>query len=506
MKPRISSDQSLRLLGLGLVLTAAWQAHAQQPTLQPGPFMERTLTQWTVSEFQPDINLGGRVNSIAVRPQNNNLILVASTGGLMRSDDGGANWKRVETLPVFWTHSVAFLPGTPQVVLLTAADDFKAASGGGIWRSIDGGKSWAQVQFPGGIKDRLTAFGLSIAPDSGAVYVACNLGCLVSTDGGAGWSYVDVFPSGGAVLAVAALGSKHVLAGGPGGIRRSDNGGVSWTPTANGPAAISDMHAFGSCAPFAPQTAYVAEDYTHLYYTEDFGDHWTQIPSAPASNDKAGGIAFVKPVPHVYLDGNTPRTGVNLFYGNRLRVYYLWCPPDPLTGKLNYTGKWANMEGYHDDTRDLAFNSLNVPVLLGTDGGLHATNNGGINWTWVGGGQHGYNALQITEINGQTVWGGDLGVHDLYFGTQDNYFWSSFDGGKTWKSNGVEGGFIDGLRKVSPGEARITYCDFGGGRPATTFRTRSFAMRRPGPTLLERTVTAATARRKSSAPGCTSRG
>ena len=47
---------------------------------------------------------------------------------------------------------------------------------------------------------------------------------------------------------------------------------------------------------------------------------------------------------------------------------------------------------------------------LATDGGLHATSDGGNSWTYAGGGRAGYNALQVTEIKGQLI--EDVGRHD----------------------------------------------------------------------------------------------
>jgi len=65
-----------------------------------------------------------------------------------------------------------------------------------------------------------------------------------------------------------------------------------------------------------------------------------------------------------------------------------------------------------------------------------------MNWTFVGGGRSGYNALQITEVKGQ--WIGDIGRYDRYFGTQDNDLWSSSDDGASWqKGLCCEGFFIE---------------------------------------------------------------
>ena len=55
---------------------------------------------WSIREFQPDIANGGRANTIAVNPSNNDIIIVASeSGGLFRSTNRGTTWHHVDSLP-----------------------------------------------------------------------------------------------------------------------------------------------------------------------------------------------------------------------------------------------------------------------------------------------------------------------------------------------------------------------------------------------------------------------
>jgi photosystem II stability/assembly factor-like uncharacterized protein len=419
-----------------------------------GPRAPGFFTTWTVSEFQPDIPNGGRANCIAVHPKNNSVLFVASeSGGVFHSTDRGQNWKHVDGLPPFLTNGIAFLPGKPQVMLATAGDDFKTAGGGGVWRSTDGGTSWSQTKAPAGITGRLSAYEISIAPDTKAVYVGSEFGCLLSTDEGASWKLLDVFKGGDRrVFAVVALGDKHVLAGGPGGVCRSDDAGTTWSTPVTGPAGIFDIHALGR-SPLSRKSAYVADGNTNLFHTEDAGKSWAQIKSAPTGGGGCGGICFVFAVPRTL---SAKVKGIELYFSNRCGTARLFCPVDARTGRVSYTGKWENLKVDHGDTRHLAFDSANRPLLLGTDGGLHETKDGGANWAFVGGGRHGYNALQITEVTGQTI--DAVGRHDLYFGTQDNHLWSSGDSGKTWKFGMCcEGFFIECQRRVATvADAKIT--------------------------------------------------
>jgi hypothetical protein len=125
---------------------------------------------------------------------------------------------------------------------------------------------------------------------------------------------------------------------------------------------------------------------------------------------------------------------------------------------------WQHLALDHVDTRDLAFtNGKNrQPLLLATDGGLHKTVNGGLNWSLTGGGHNGFNALQITEVKGQ--WITTIPRYDLYFGTQDNYVWASSNGGTSWSNHvGGEGFFIENQRRLAnPFESTTTFVLCGG--------------------------------------------
>jgi sortilin (neurotensin receptor 3) len=149
--PRTSIIRTFRLL---IAICAATLAASVDQVRSQSIF-----AKWTVSEFQPDIQRGGRANTFAVHPSNDDIVFVASeTGGLFRSNDRGVRWRHVDNLPSFKTNSVAFVPSNPDTVIVTTSDDFKVNGGGGVWRSTDGGASWTQaaIAFPAGVAGRLS--------------------------------------------------------------------------------------------------------------------------------------------------------------------------------------------------------------------------------------------------------------------------------------------------------------------------------------------------------------
>jgi len=235
------------------------------------------------------------------------------------------------------------------------------------------------------------------------------------------------------VYSVLARANNLVLAAGPMGVRRSLDGGSTWKLPAYRPGGtFTDMHALGGDSDFfAQDQAYVVNSDTELWYTEDDGNHWAQIASAPLGGGACGGISFVKAV------ANT--SSLDLYFGNRCWPEKLTAPAIPGTNHFDYSGQWRQLSVDHKDARDLAFDSVRQPLLLATDGGLHNTADGGLSWQLVGGGRNGYNALQITEVRGQ--WIDDIERYDMYFGTQDNDLWSSSDEGATWEFGAAPEGF-----------------------------------------------------------------
>jgi len=422
------------------------------------PSEAKFVTIWRLSENQAAIKQGGRANTIAINPTDVNQMFVASeSGGLFRSIDRGAHWKHVDSLPVIFTQAVVFVPTNPNILLVSAQADFKANNGGGVWRSADGGVTWNQMQltvpnFPG----RLNAHEISIMPGSGTIVVGTSQGVFLSTDTGLTWTFSNVFNAGNRTVFAVLATPNRIYAGGPSGVRIATGPGFStWASPVldpGGNAGIWDIHAFGR-SPLSSSHAFVVNGATDLFRTEDGGNIWTVIPSAPPGGGGCGGISFIKAVNRFVSN----RRFIDLYYGNRCWLHRLAAPVSGTTA--NYTGTWQRSEIDHADTRDLAFVN-EVPELLGTDGGLHKTLDRGVHWNYAGGGREGgFNALQVTEVKGQLV-----GINqDLYIGTQDNNLWALNIWANVWNHYGAEGFYIDAERRVpTANESKITFTACGG--------------------------------------------
>ncbi|MEA2462790.1 MAG: hypothetical protein QOJ98_537, partial [Acidobacteriota bacterium] len=421
---------------------------------------------WSVEESQPPLAQGGRTNSVAVNPLDRNLMLAASdSGGLFRSLDAGTTWRHLGGLPVVYTQSVAYLPADPAIVLVSAKADFKTVNGGGVWRSTDGGTTWGQVDLPVPDSNRLSAYGISAVGDD--VVVGTSEGIFVSTDGGVHWEYSDPFGVSDSRVFTVLLtpgNPSRIYAGGPSGVRLNTLPLGAWDSPVTSIGGLWSMHAFGR-SPLSASHAFVTTGHL-LWRTENRGVNWTLISSAPQPAPPCAGTPFVKAA--LRSKGATPLF-LDLYYGNACDLHRLYVRvfPGP-----DYSGTWQQLAVEHD-VRDLALFGA-VPVLVASNGGVHKTADGGLNWTYTGGGTGGYNALQITEVKGQFVRNPgtpNVSQLDLYFGTQDNNVWAMRFPGIIQGSQKSAGFYLDmGPTVQSEAESRITYVACGPCQPYRTDR------------------------------------
>ncbi len=417
----------------------------------------------------PDSGSGGRVNGIAVDPNNASVMYAATEwGGIYKSIDGGANWEKLDGHRPVVTWDVKVNPGDSNRVYATSFYDGRATSLSGINVSTDGGATWTRpatavppVGFCAIAADRteLSAFGISIDPTNSArIYVGTSCGLAVSTDGGDTWSYST--PGGTAAVRIwdvvaAGDGFGADMCGDAGHYYRSTGG--SWTAGTGLPSGLCSM----AVSPYSiDNTNLFATVGNNIYETTD-GFTWTQTRTNPLPQGRIPFVATNKrstaPAGQVFdlwfgdtslyrVQCNSGATGAKCGTGNNPP----WSPQVLVCSVTTTTtctvdancpaGESCKKDGYtravggHDDMGSIVFNPSAAndacPLLMSSDGGVY------LNTLSTSPACH-TPAWEQPTVTPHALWpfsldGANLaGVDDdhVYFGNQDNGVFGTFDAG-----------------------------------------------------------------------------
>lgn len=218
------------------------------------------------------------VQQVRINPLNRNTLYAATTEGVYRSYDRGANWTQILSV-LMATDVVINKKDTTQ--LLAACGNFKSA-GFGIYRSTNSGTTWSLI--PGGQsiysgKAMLETYEANTSTVYASVADSTTGvgGLWRSTDFGATWALINsdaIFGVQGwysHYVAVNAVDSTKILHAGLS-LNKSINGGVSFAGSAGG---YSDNHNYAR-DPVHPDFLYVVND-NGIFRSTNFGDSFINI-------------------------------------------------------------------------------------------------------------------------------------------------------------------------------------------------------------------------------------
>ncbi|MDX6708461.1 MAG: hypothetical protein QOI48_4307 [Solirubrobacteraceae bacterium] len=205
------------------------------------------------------------------------IVAGGNAGAVVLSDDGGLTFGRIGSR----------LPGTfSRLRSTTQGAAFAAGDDGALARSTNSGASWSRVDVP--TSEALVDVAFA-SPTTG--YALDSAGALFrTTNGGTGWSTLDTGTTA-KPAAIAAPTDQRVLLFGPTGIRRSNDGGGSFTTVRGKAVAKTKLNGFDRAG-----SALFAYGYTALLRSTDGGATWTAIKDP----------------------GTPPRRGVKRRFGQRL--------------------------------------------------------------------------------------------------------------------------------------------------------------------------------------------
>lgn len=418
-------------------------------------------------------NVGGRINTIAVDPSDNDTWYVGcAAGGIFKTTDAGANWDPIfDDQPFLPIGDIEIDPHNPKVIYAATGDPNVSGFpfvGDGLWRSTDAGDTWTNI----GLEETRILSRVRVHPmDSNLLFAAAmglpmaktpDRGIYKSTDRGATWNRVlyisdstgmsDLLIDPNNPDRVWACGwdrlrtNFYSIVYGPGArIYRSLDGGLNWSPIYGVPGAeqcrigldqdptdpdhlLAQVVAGGSSSAPLFETDALIESF-------DGGDTWTAYDvSTPNSNSAMGGFGwyFAKPRFNPYVPGTVHILGIALWRTTNSGSSWNLLAPTNLV---------------HADKHDMVWLDATT-ALLATDGGLYRTTNGGSSWT------------RVDDIPNTQFYRATLNPHasgEIWGGAQDNGTNSSPSSGTDWSFRFGGDGFHADFNPTDPNTVFVEY-------------------------------------------------
>ncbi len=158
---------------------------------------QNTLSAVTWQAIGPD-DIGGRIRSIAVDPNDANTVYCGSVGGgVWKSTNAGGSWfptgDGADNLVI---GCIAIDPNNPNIIYAGTGEgyfNYDALRGAGILKSTDAGASWVLLTTfsgtpGGGVPDYINDIYIR-SDNSSLLWAATNSGLFRSTNAGGGWSF-----------------------------------------------------------------------------------------------------------------------------------------------------------------------------------------------------------------------------------------------------------------------------------------------------------------------------
>ena len=316
----------------------------------------------------------GRINAIAVDPNNPNIWYVgAPAGGIWKSTDAGSSWENLfDDFLQIGVSGIAIDPNDSNTIYIATGDDDAGDSYSiGVFKSTDGGASWAATGF-GPDQTNLSSLlnEIVIDPtDSNILWVGSNLGLRKSIDGGATW---DLKLSGNITDFKLKPGSPNtVYAVSNNKFYKTSDGGENFPevidpalPDASGRRVLGVSEA-------NPEVVYIltAERFNYsfqgLYRSDDSGETFYQTDNT--TNIMESSQAWFD------LAMEVSPTNADEVYMGCLNV---WKSVDG-GNSFDRLNSWSsNTPSYtHADIHTLKF--FNNALYAGTDGGIYVSEDGG---------------------------------------------------------------------------------------------------------------------------------
>lgn len=395
---------------------------------------------------------GGRIADIEAADENPHIIFVgAATGGIFKSKNNGVTWRPVFDAPgrSLSIGDIDIAPSDSKIIWVgtgeSNSESEPASVGSGVYKSIDCGETWKYM----GLKETYHIGRVAVHPkNTDIVFVAAlghtwgpnpERGLYRTRDGGISWQkvlyinpdvgVVDVAiePDGHVLYAATYQRRRHAwghLRGGPeSGLYRSMDGGNTWEKLRKGLPEGKTGRIGIDISRSHPHIVYAVIENKDggIFRSEDRGLSWTRVNKMNASTYWYG---------RVHIDPCNPDK--------------IWVMGTNLSVSID-GGKTVTHEGsakdIHVDHHTIWIDHKNTKhVILGNDGGLYISYDGGKSWGFI-------DNLPITQCYAIAV--DYRNPYFVYCGLQDNGRWGipsrTYSGLGILNSDAVYVGWGDGF-------------------------------------------------------------
>jgi len=371
--------------------------------------------------------ISGRTNAIAFHPFDPNIFYIASAGGgVWKTTNGGTNWTVLtDGLSNLAGGDIAIDPTNPNVLYFGSGEQNYSADshyGDGIFKSTNAGITWVQVA-PYSMCSKYSEIIVDPA-NPNIVYAGGAAGVFKSTNAGASWS--TVLSLGNINAMVMDFTNSQILyitssaSTGVGAVRKTTNGGTTWTNLSGGlptsgagraPMVMSDADNLTLYVGFAASSG---GSLLGLYKTTNGGDNWTLQNNTTNYMGTQGWYDNALAI----RSGSTTTVVVG-----GLDLYSSTNSGTTLTKKTTWSTSFAE-QFCHADIHSLAYNPLNNRLYCCSDGGIYSSSNDGANWV-------DHNAT-ISTLQYQSADYDPVNPSLMQGGTQDNNKQTSTNNGLVW--------------------------------------------------------------------------
>jgi photosystem II stability/assembly factor-like uncharacterized protein len=233
----------------------------------------------------------GGCPSVAVDTINaSNVYVMLSTGGILKSTDGGTSWSAANTgFPLGFGVCLSIDPVTPTTL-------YAGTSGTGVYKTTNGATSWSSSSTGTGAAV-VSGFESAVAFDpvtTSNVYVATGAGIFKSTDGGSTWtgmnSGLSSFNATSVALAPSSPSTLYAVVNNQ--VFLSTNSGTSWSSASSG---ITNNVTWVVVDTVSASVAYAGGSTTStpiLWKTTNSGSSWTGLSSGLGTAGAANALAI----------------------------------------------------------------------------------------------------------------------------------------------------------------------------------------------------------------------